>query len=462
MLTAISKPNLRRLISERIKQFPLGERMARGALWSLVGGVATKLLSVPASVVLARLMGAVHYGELAIIQSSVELFSVFAGFGLGITATKHVAELRGKDPQRTGRILALSTATACMTGIVVAVLLFALSPWLAERTLSAAHLAGPLRIGAVLLFLASLGGAQCGALYGFEAFRAAARLQAIVGLLNAPFTVVGYLVYGLRGVLWGMVAGKFVECLLRHLAVRAEARRAHVTIQYRQCTQELPVLWQFSLPALMSGALVIPVNWVCVAVLVNQPNGYAEMGIYNAASQWYNALLFLPVTLGAVLLPLLSDRMGEGDASGSSGVVSFMMRFNAAIMLPCVIGISLASPWIMRVYGRGYSHSWLTLVLVVITAGLFAVLMPVGDVIAASGRMWLGCVMNAGWAIVLVFSTILLVKLGLGSVGLASARLFAYGVHSIWTFLFAYNVLRKTKAGTYLDNLQTMITEPTQ
>jgi len=451
---------LRHVIARRVDRIPLGRRLARGAFWSVVGSVASRLLSVPVSIALARLMGPAHYGELAVIYSSVDLFGVFAGFGLGMTATKHVAELRGKDPHRAGRILALSTVTASLTGLVMAVLLFVLSPWLAARTLSAAHLAEPLRIGACLLFFASLSGAQCGALCGFEAFNTTARLGVIVGLLNVPLMVGGYLAYGLKGVLWGMVVGRFAEWVLRHLAVRAEARRARVVIQYRECTRELSVLWQFSIPAMVSGVLVMPVNWACAAILVNQPNGYAEMGIYNAASQWYNGLLFLPVTVGAVLLPLLSDRMGEGDARGSSGVVGFMLRFNAATMLPCVIGLSLASPYIMRMYGREYSHAWLTLVLVVVTAGVFAVLSPVGDVIAASGRMWVGCAMNAGWALILVPSTFILVHRGLGSFGLASARLFAYCVHALWTLLFAYKVLREATHGTNIENLQTIIAEP--
>jgi O-antigen/teichoic acid export membrane protein len=405
-------------------------------------------------------MGSVHYGELAIIQSSADLFALFAGFGLSLTATKHVAELRGKDPHRTGRILALSTLTACVTGIVMAGALFVLAPWLAKQTLAAPSLVGPLRIGACLLFFSSLSGAQCGALYGFEAFRTTAGLQAIIGVLNVPLMVGGYLVSGLNGILWGMVVGRFLEWLLRHLAVRAETSNANIAVCYRDCAREIPILWKFSLPALISGALVVPINWGCSAILVNQLNGYAEMGIYNAASQWYNALLFVPSTLGTVLLPLLSDRMGEDDRRGAVGALRFMLRFNLALMLPSVVGISLVSPYIMRMYGREYANAWPTLIVVVVTAGLFAVLMPIGDVIAASDRMWLGCLMNAGWALVLVPSTMLLVHGGWGSLGLASARLFAYSVHAVWTSLFAYKALQLAQQRTDVDDLH-LVAQPT-
>src|SRR6266576_1999856 len=165
-------------------RFPLGKRLAAGAFWTLLGSVAARILTLPISVILARWMGPAHYGELGIIQNSVDFFSTFAGFGLGLTATKHVAELRTRDPERAGRILGLSTATAVVTGVVVAVALFILAPQLAARTLSAPHLAGPLRIGAALLFFAAITSAQSGALSGFEAFKVSAHLQAIVGFLN--------------------------------------------------------------------------------------------------------------------------------------------------------------------------------------------------------------------------------------------------------------------------------------
>jgi O-antigen/teichoic acid export membrane protein len=100
----------------------------------------------------------------------------------------------------------------------------------------------------------------------------------------------------------------------------------------------------------------------------------------------------------------------------------------------------LLSTVIMRVYGEGFAAGWSTLVVTLITAGLLSVLTPVGHVITASGRMWLGFWMNAGWAIGFLCLSYLLVKHG--SLGIASARLGAYVLHATWTFAFAYLYLR--------------------
>jgi len=95
----------------------------------------------------------------------------------------------------------------------------------------------------------------------------------------------------------------------------------------------------------------------------------------------------------------------------------------------------------MKVYGAGYRDGWPTLIAVVWTAAILAVSTPVGDVITASGRMWLGLLMNSGWAVVFISSTYLLVHLG--SLGLASSRLIAYAVHAVWTMGFAYMIIRE-------------------
>ena len=428
-------------VAARINKIPFARRIARGAFWTLVGAAAARVLRIPVSIFLARFMGPTRYGELGIIIGSIDLFSIFAGLGLGLTATKYIAEFRVKDPERAGRILAVSTGMATVTGVIFAILLYFMAPWLAAHTLAAPQLVGPLRIGACVLFFSATTGAQSGALYGFEAFHVMAQVQTIIGILELPLLVGGYLLGGLNGVVWGTAGSRFASWVLMNLALRKEARRHHIPIVFKEWTQELSVIWHFSIPAALGGIMVIPVNWACTALLVNQPRGYAEMGAYNAANQWYAALIFLPTALGSGLLPLLSDRMGQKDGKTSGDILKVMMKLNAAIILPAAVIMSFLSPLVMRLYGRGYRDAWPTLIAVLATAGIMAVISPVGDVIAASGKMWLGLLMNAAWATVYVTSTLLLVHWG--SMGLASARLIAYAFHAVWTVGFAYTVIRR-------------------
>jgi O-antigen/teichoic acid export membrane protein len=164
------------------------------------------------------------------------------------------------------------------------------------------------------------------------------------------------------------------------------------------------------------------------------------MGALSAANQWYGAVMFLPAALGGALLPVLSERIGQADRPGARAVLRTAVGMNAAAVLPIVLAGTVISPWIMGMYGPGFTAAWPTLVIVLATSGLVAVLNPVGTVLAASGKLWVGFWMNSGWAAVFVGMTLLLARSG--ALGVASARLIAYGVHAGWTVWYAMRFVR--------------------
>lgn len=409
--------------------------------WSMAGAVISRGLMLVASVFVARILGKTGFGELGIVRSTVDMFSVFAGFGLGLTATKHVAEFRRTDPERAGRIIALSAIFAVATGGLMAIGLFIFAPWLATHTIAAPHLAHPLRIAAVALFIGALNGAQTGTLAGFEAFRTIACVNLIVGVISFPILIVGAYFRGINGAIEAHVITLAVSWLLNHLMLRREARRYLVPIAWGHCLFERKILWMFSLPAVLTGALVGPVNWVCNAMLVNQPRGYEEMGILSAANQWYYLILFLPSLLGKVVLPVLSERLGQSQLRQTKRTLVFTLKMNMLFVLPPILLASAASPYVMGIYGENFRSGWPTLVTVIWTAGLISAQTPVAQVITASGKMWMGFLMNGGWAVLFIVSTALFVRFG--AQGLASARAVSYLVHSVWVFGFAYWLLKR-------------------
>jgi O-antigen/teichoic acid export membrane protein len=446
-------------IRERAKTGSLGHRLAKSTFWNLTGSVAGRLVSIPAGVLLARLLGRHDYGELGMIYSSIELFGIFGGFGLGLTATKYIGEFKRREPERAGRILAMSNLTAYVTGGIFSFLLFLFSTQIAAGPLAAPHLANPLRISALVLFLTCVDGAQTGALAGFEAFNHLARLQLVKGILNLPCLVGGFYLARLPGILWGLALSRFIGLVLNRIYLNREARKAGVPLMLSGFTSELPILWKFSMPAFFAGTMVAPVNWLCSTILVHQPDGYREMGAYNAANQWFAMMLFIPTALATGIVPILSDTLGEKDFIRSKKVLNFMLKINAAIIIPCVLVMSLLAPYIMRIYGRDYRDAWPTLIVLLITSGIYALLTPVGEIIAASGRMWLGFATNLAWAAVLIIATVFLVHWG--SFGFASARLIAYLLHALWTFVLAYVViLRHPLPNQQAFNLQDAKSSP--
>src|SRR5580700_10915755 len=259
----------------RLESSPIGERLLRGAFWSVMGTLVSRALGLAAAIFAARIVGKMIYGELGIIQSTVGMLGTLAGFGMSTTASKFVAELRTKDPARAGRIIAMSSLTSWVISIMLAVLLILLAPWLCKHTLAAPQLSAYVRLSAPLLVLGGINGAQLGVLLGFEAFKRIARVNCLTGVINFPLVVAGALLFGLPGIICGMVLGQTVGCLLNLRALQCEAKEHRVAISYSSCMAELPVLWQFSIPAVLTEIMISAVGWATATMLVRQINGYS-------------------------------------------------------------------------------------------------------------------------------------------------------------------------------------------
>jgi O-antigen/teichoic acid export membrane protein len=406
-------------------------RFARGAVWSLIGAVIAQGANLAASVITARLLGRDQFGEYGIILSTVGMLGVFAGLGLGVTATKYVAEFRSLNPERAGRIIALSSAVAIASGGFLALCLLAYAAPLAAKTLNAPTLATELRIASVLLFFNALNGAQTGALSGFEAFRDIARINLVRGLVTFPVTVAAVLLWRLPGAIWALAVTAAVTCLLSQVALRRQCTALGIHARLWSGWIERRVLWTFSTPAFLSGALAGPAIWAANTMLVNQPGGYAEMGIFSAASQWRNAIGFIPAVLAQFALPILSSLNGERDASRYGRALRWNLILTAAAATAVAVPVALGAPLIMRLYGRGFQQGWLVLVLSAATAVISCINGVVGTAILSAGSVWVGLAFNGMWALVLLAGCYRFVHTSL-ALGLAGSLLGAYIAHTAW------------------------------
>ena len=410
---------------------PLAVRLIHGSLWSIGGSMAARVLALLAAVFVARMLGKATYGELGMVQSTIGMFGALAGFGMGTASSKFVAEFRHTDPTRAGRVVALSSIVSWGSGLALAALLFVLAPHLAGGSLASPGLAPYIQLSALLLLLNTVSGAQIGVLCGFEAFRSVSWVNGLVGVLGLPLIVGGALLFQLWGVVWGLILAQGVGCLASIYIMRREAARLHIPISsWSQAAPELSLVWQFALPATLGCLLVNPVMWACTAMLAVQPHGWEHVGALNATNQWFGALLWLPYLIAQSVMPVLSERIGAHDRVRSAKIVVAALKITAGVTLPLVIVGSLFARYIMGAYGAEFVGDWPVLVVALMTSAVVAMQVPVGNLVAATGRMWEGFGMNLLWAIVFLIGTWF--ALDWGVLGLVSAQLVAYLAQGVW------------------------------
>ena len=406
---------------------PTRRRLARGAFWGGVAAVGARVITVGCSFLLARMLGRTGFGEYGIVNSTAAAVGSLAGLGLGQTVTKYIAELKHIDPERAGRILALSTLVAAASAILYGVALFFFAPWLAERALAAPHLAGLLRISAATVALGVLNSVQSCSLSGCEAFAAASRVNIAGSLLQSLLVVLGAWRWGMPGAVTALACGTGATVLLTRLAVRRAWRPLALRLRWHGMTAEWRVLVRYSLPTFLILLCLGPVNWATCAFLANRPDGYAELGIFNAAFQWQAALQFLAAILCTAAVPVMAEQLGAGEVQASQRVLRGMLTGVACVTLPAALALCAVSPWVMRGYGPAFAGGHWTMVMLVLAGAVSAVLTPVASAITASGRMWAGFLINTGWVAAMLVGGWCLVRWG--AEGLAASRLLAAVIH---------------------------------
>ena len=386
-------------------------------------------------IIAARLLGQTDFGQLTMVTNTMGYLGIFAGLGLGTTATKYVAEWRSADPARAGRILTLTNLGVAVSAAVMAGGLIIAAPWLAGSLLNAPELAGGIQLGALLLVANEVNSVQISALAGLEMFRAIATINFLRGVITVPLITLATWQAGIAGAIlaFGLVA--VVTCIYSQVMLQKGQRQFGIPhARVSAAWTEKRILWHFAVPAFLSGMLVGPVMWLGNALLVNQADGYAELGVFNAANQWRNAMMFIPSVLATAMLPILSSLSGGNDHKNTRKVLLSMMLVSGGIALVAAVVLVLGRNLIMALYGETFVRQADILIVISVTFVLIAIQTPVGQAIAAAGRMWVGMLMNLGWALVFTLAGVVLIgNYELGAMGLALTYLISYTVHSVWT-----------------------------
>jgi O-antigen/teichoic acid export membrane protein len=435
--------NINDIIKKYIPPGSLKFRYTRGAFWSLMSLVAAQGSSLITAILIARILGKENFGVIGILISTLGTLGTFAGVGLGTTVTKYIAEYRKTYPERAGRIIGFTLVAGYAMGIIVSLVLFCFSEPLASSLFNSPGLAPYLRIACGVLLFNTINGIQLGALSGFEDFKSIAMLNLFVnGILSFVLTVLGAYLWGLSGTIWGMVIVAMAMAIASRYVLRRKCKQSNIKIDYSGIKSELSILYGFSIPSFLSGIVVSSATWLGGIMLVNQSNGYAEMGVFNAANQWRSAVLFIPGILSQVSIPLLCNLYGEKRIGEYKRLVS--VNLSAIFVLSSIIALPLIlfSKPIMSFYGSGYSEKYTVLVIVALTTVLSSLGSAISPILISLGKLWQGFFINVIWA--LCFITLSSIQVQEGSVGLATSYFWSYMLHIfILTIYLIYSFFGK-------------------
>ena len=398
----------------------LRARIMRGSFWSFIGSTISYGTAFAAGLAAAQILGKSGFGELSMIRNTISTIGIFAGLGLGLTATKHVAEYREKAPERTARIIRLCQLTALVSGVVMTLVLAIGSSFIATTLLAAPHLASSLIIGSLLLFIYSYDGTQKGILAGFEAYRRTAAILAIGGLLTLVSVITGTYVWGVNGALMGFLVSASTVLFLNSYAIRVERRQNKIPGEVKGAWTEKKVLVDFSLPALFSGLIMGVSIWIVNMMLVNQPNGYEQMGIIGATNYITTFAMFVPNAALQAFLPILSMELNRDVYVQTSRRLLILNSYTAFFFTTSFVAIMLYFvPAIMHLFGTDFGDGRIALVFALCALPVLTYKDGIARFIQAKSLLWFAFMSNLVWAIILIFSAQMLIDYGASGITLA-------------------------------------------
>lgn len=402
---------------------PVMTRLLRAASWTLAGAVGSQVLGFLGGLVTARMLGGAGFGQLSAVRGLLLAFGLFSGAGLGLAAVRYVAEFRERDKAMLALRLRFLNRLSWLCAGVTTLLVVLSAPFVARSWLGQQDLSLTIWLGSPLVLFNGLSAIQNGVLGGFEKFKAIARGIALESIGNFLGVVIGVKLAGVNGALLGAAIAGAVAWYYRHRLLQIESRQLP-SVDVAATFSDRRWLLHEAMPFVVSGSLSQPFEWYARLALVQQPDGFAQLGYFSAAFTCAQIIAFLPRQFTAPGVALLTGLAAE--AGTETAVKVARLKFRMLMLLAAVAAIPMlfAAGFIMKLFGFSVGGDVLV---VLVLANLAAVCSSyLRTILSATGKIWWQCAQVAVWSIVLIMAWLALEQFG--ALGLACAYLMAYAV----------------------------------
>lgn len=291
-------------------------------------------------------------------------------------------------------------------------------------------------------------GVQNGILSGFESFRDITFVNTIVGLVGSPLMIIGTLYFGLTGLTVMLLTSRVINVWINSTYLRKNYKNFNITVKTHLTKDKLKPIFGISIPSFLSSMTTSPVNWVSTTIFVNQPMGFSALGIYNAANQLRQFVLFLPDSAGKVSIPAMANAFGNGNFSKFKSTVLTTFLWNLVLSLGPAVVIFLFSGIFKNFIGKEYTISTNLIVIILATGVLVALNNAIGYIFICSNLIWYDFVLRIFWGVTLIVLLLIYGRYN-GVTGYAISILGATIVHMIiQIFLLIIGVGKKLLKST--------------
>lgn len=412
----------RKIKFERLLKKPI----FRSVAWNVAGGVIHKCSLFIAITLAGRFLGQKSFGELGYVRSTINSFASLAGFGTGSALTKFISEFQEKDAKSTANFLFLGLSLVSILSLSIAIAIFFCASLIAGQV-GKIELTSKLQVGCLLVIGISLTSALFGALAGFKEFLKTAIAQMVTGVTALPLILTATYYYHVEGAIVGLFLAAMIQNALMAWGLYSICRQRRLKFSLSEMPKTARTMLCFSLPLVLSGIMIGPMNWLADSIFAKPEEGLAELGVYFAALQINLMIQTINLTLGQVLFPYCVENISEGSKAFEAVNILLPWAIGLAVTLPVLIFPELLNV----IWGDKFSLDSLQIVglFECVTAIIIASKQGIARDVIAKHRVWLSFSSSLVWGVTLIVFAFLLQDLG--AIGRSSATVLAYLINTV-------------------------------
>jgi O-antigen/teichoic acid export membrane protein len=225
----------------------------------------------------------------------------------------------------------------------------------------------------------------------------------VLGVLSVIFTLPLVWRYGLYGAVLVPIIVEFFSIVLSRRALVEQCRKHGISPRFTwPNSTEWRILAHYSFPSMAGSLLTVPVTWLVNVLLVRSHRasgtGYAELGVVNVVNSLRLMVNYIPAILLAPALSIMANSLDQ--PAKLSKTLRYCLTMSSLCVLPLSLAIVVMGKYVLHLlYGAQYAGSTTMLAWAMVVAGIYGAGAGLGNVINATGRMWLGFSINAFWGI---------------------------------------------------------------
>jgi len=341
-------------------------KIAKGAIIVFLSMLVGRLLTYLYIAIIARL-GSENYGLLSLGFAIISFLSIIALMGLTTGVIRYVSYYKGKgNKEKIKGVILSSIKISLPLSIILSIILFIFAENISITIFNNSRLTIILKLFSFIIPFIVLNNLFNATIVGFQKIKYQIITKEIIEnsiklILTIILIYLGFNLFGaIIGYIIAIVAGTLISLYLLQKKVfpflKKEIKPHYITKK----------LFNFSLPLILSGFLVMIIKWTDV-LMIGYFKTASEVGIYNVALPTANLLVLIPTSLLALFMPIITELYSKGKIKEIKKISNITSKWIFFLNLPLFFLIMLFSKEILRIlFGEEYIVGYVPLIILLV------------------------------------------------------------------------------------------------